>query len=147
MSSAVSLKVTGPRVIHSGQEVHLDIHGVTAFKAKAEGWALLALYLNLELPPVGSKARMALCRGGVRSWFQQVTAAGPDITGLDGPWPPAQMGAQHLLISRVWPHTANAQRWQFCLELCAFDAAGKPQDMTCRLLTREVKIVPFQLAS
>lgn len=138
----LSLKTETPRLVHTNTEIHIDIKGMTRFRAETpKGRHTLALYANIALPQPGTEARRALTRGGWRAWFQQGPVGKPDITGLLGPIPVAEFGHRHLLISHSWPHTVSALPWEFCISLWAYDAMGKPVDLPLRLLTREVKII------
>lgn len=140
-----SLKETTPRTVRTGTTVKIDIAGVSLFKPPTDDrWRTLALYANLGLPAPNSVAREALARGGWRVWFQQVTTDEPDKrdeTGLLGPIPFARYGTQNLLISHSWPHTVDADAWEFCLKAYAFDATGKAVDLPLTLGTREIKFI------
>jgi hypothetical protein len=136
----LSLKATDVRKIRTNTDVAIVIDGRSQWEAETpSGRHILAGYWNLDLPPAGSEARRAICRGGVRTWFVQVPEN--DITGLDGPWVPAEYGDAHLLISRVWPHTVDRSDWRFMIRVYAFDAAGNPVDLELELETREIKII------
>lgn len=150
----LSLKETAPKKFKSNTTVKIDIKGKTQFKAETPGGRhTLALYANVDLPPakvvvngkkVPNPQRKALHNGGVRVWFQQVDkkeADGRDETGYDGPWPLPQFGDQRALISHVWPHTVDADAWEFCVLVYAFDDNGNPVDVPLTLSTREIKII------
>lgn len=134
-----------PRTIQTGTTVKIDINGVSSFKPPAGNpWRLLALYANLDLPAPGSAAREALARGGWRAWFQQRDAGeadGRDETGYEGLHPVARFGAQNLLIRAVWPHTVDADPWEFCFQVFAYDAVGKAVTLPLVMDTRQVKIL------
>lgn len=132
------------RTIHTNEIVKLDIEGKTQFKAEITGRELMAMYFNLDLPPAGSEERKALNRGGVRSWFQEYDAGAVDKrdeTGYLGPIPTPVWGNDYSLWSRVWPHTADTDFWEFCFEVSAYDATGHRVDIPLVLQTREVKIL------
>jgi murein DD-endopeptidase MepM/ murein hydrolase activator NlpD len=130
-----------PRLVHSNTIIRLDINGESRFKAEdTAGRHTLAQYAGFKLPPPGSEARKAFARGGIRGWFQQVDKP-TDITGLLGPLSVPEFGEQQLLWAHSWPHTVDKDYWEFCVQLYAFDASGKPVDVTAELRTREIKII------
>lgn len=146
----LSLKDTTSRPFTTGQTVPIDIAGVDVFRPERPGGRhTLALYANLELPPAlvdgkPNPQRRWLHNGGVRAWFQQASTAesdGWDETGYDGPRPLPLFGDQKQLISHVWPHTADADGWQFCVKVYAFDDDGKRVEVPLTLWTREIKII------
>lgn len=136
----LSLKATDVRKIRTNRDVPIVIAGRSQWEAEIpSGRHILALYANLDLPPAGSEARKAIARGGIRTWFVQVPEQ--DVTGLDGPWPCAVWGDDHLLISRVWPHTVDRSDWRFMIHVYAYDSTGRPVDLELELETREIKII------
>jgi hypothetical protein len=136
----LSLKETDVRRVRTNTDIAIDIDGRSQWEAETPtGRHLLASYVNIDLPPVGSPERAALNRGGIRTWFMQVPEN--DVTGLDGPWPVPLFGNQHALVSRVWPHTVDTSDWKFMVRLYAFDANGHEMDFTVEMETREVKII------
>lgn len=147
--ASLSLKETAKREFRTNTVVKLDIDGKTQFRPPFTGWADLSLYANVDVPPalVGGKpnpARKHLSNGGVRAWFQEYSASEADRrdeTGYSGPWSPPRFGDQHLLIAHEWQHTVDADFWEFCIYVSAYDDAGKPVDIPLTLQTREVKIV------
>ena len=140
----LSLKTTTRRTIYTNRIVKIDIAGKTQFKAEITGRELMAMYFNLDIPAAGSEARKALNRGGVRSWFQEYSrteADNRDETGLLGPIPIPIWGNDHSLWSRVWPHTADTDFWEFCFEVSAYSATGAKVTIPIGLQTREIKII------
>lgn len=140
----LSLKTKTRRTIYTNRIIKVDIAGKTQFKPEIGGRELMAMYFNLDIPSAGSEARKALNRGGVRSWFQEysrIEADKRDETGYLGPIPIPIWGNDNSLWSRVWPHTADTDFWEFCFEVSAYDANGKPVTIPLGLETREVKII------
>lgn len=140
----LSLKWTPSRTVYTNTIVKIDIDGKTQFSAEITGRELMAMYFNLDVPAAGSEARKALNRGGVRSWFQQYSSVEPDKrdeTGYLGPIPIPVWGNDNSLWSRVWPHTADTDFWEFCFEVSAYSSTGKPVTVPLGLQTREIKII------
>lgn len=140
----LSLKETAKRNITTNTVVKIDIAGKTQFKAEVPGRNTLSMYLNLDVPASNTEARKALARGGVRMWFQEYDRAESDSrdeTGYLGPIPIPTHGNQHALFSHTWEHTADADFWEFCFQVYAFDADGKAVSIPLVLQTREVKII------
>jgi hypothetical protein len=140
----LSLKDDNPahhRLIHSNTVIKLDINGVSKWRAEnPTGRHVLKEYAGIKLPPPGSEARKAFNRGGCRGWFQQVDKP-VDTTGLLGPIPMPIWGEQQFLWSHSWPHVVDADYWEFCIELYAFDEKGNKVDVTAELCTREIGII------
>jgi hypothetical protein len=142
----LSLKATDCTTIRTGQEHAIRIGNTDRWLAEiGVGRHTLALYANIQLPRAGTPEREAVCRGGVRTWYQQIdqpNGAPPDITGLNGPWAPPRFGNKRLLISHTWPHSVDRDRWQFMLCVWAYDEQGKElTGIPLTLATREVKII------
>lgn len=142
----ISEKETAVRKFRTNTDVLIDCKGKTRWVAEVPtGRHTLAMYVNIDLPPGGSEERKAICRGGVRTWYQQQDLTDKtnqrDETGYNGPIPPALFGAQHHLVAHSWPHVVDKDYWEFCFRVYAFDAAGKPVDIELELETREIKIV------
>lgn len=133
------------RTIVTGTTVKLDVGGVNLFKPPTgAAWRLLSLYANVDLPAPGTAARENLARGGWRAWFQQKDAAeadGRDETGYKGPIAIPRFGDMALLISHSWPHTVDADPWEFCIKVYAYDSTGKAVSQSLKLGTRQVKIL------
>jgi hypothetical protein len=120
-----------------------DINGKTQWVPELTGKAMLGAYLNLNLPPSGSEARVAINRGGVRLWFQQYDRMESDHrneTGLVGPIPPPIFGDQYFLLPLVWPHTVDHDFWEVAFRIYAFDSKGVEVDYEVELRTREFKV-------
>jgi hypothetical protein len=143
--ASMSLGTSVARTIYTGDDVKLDIDGVTAFAPPTgKVWRDLNLYANVALPSPGSAARESLARGGWRAWFQEhdkTEADGRDETGYLGPIAIPRFGKMKLLISHTWNHTVDADKWEFMIKVYAYDATGKAVKVPLTLTTRQIKFV------
>lgn len=139
----ISKKDTAADHIFTNTVVKLDIKGQRLFSAPP-GRYDLCLYANVDLPKPGTPERQALARGGWRAWFQQQDAHEADHrdeTGYLGPVAIPLFGDVNLLISHQWPHTVDADDWEFCIEVFAYGPSGVPRRVPLTLTTREIKFV------
>jgi hypothetical protein len=139
----ISEKDTATDRIFTNEVVKLDIRGKRLFSAPP-GRYDLSLYANVDLPKPGTPERQALARGGWRAWFQQQDAHEADHrdeTGYLGPVAIPEFGDRGLLISHTWPHTVDADDWEFCIEIFAYGPSGVARRVPLTLKTREIKLV------
>lgn len=132
------------QTVYTNRIVKINIAGRTQFTPELRGPALLGMYFNLDVPAPGSEMRKALNRGGVRSWFQEYStqeADRRDETGYLGPIPIPIWGNKNSLWARTWPHTVDADPWEFCFEVSAYSSTGKEVTIPLGLQTRQIKII------